>query len=345
MLTQMHTRTSRSRRFAVSTLALVIGACTLQASSAIAADPEEKSQSQQLVDAFNQLSGGPHAGFRANHAKGVLATGTFTPSAAASTISKAGHLQSGAVPVTVRFSNSTGVPDLPDAHPFASPHGMAIRFQLPDGTYTDIVAISVNRFPVSSPDDLLALLKAIAASGPDAPKPTPIEQFMGAHPETLTFITTPKPAPQSYGTIAFFGVNAFRFINATDEGVYGRYRIIPVAGDHHYDDVEAAKLAPSYLVDELGARLAKTPIEFRLQVQLAKDGDSIVDATKVWPDDRPVVELGTLKLTSTVADDQAQQRALAFNPLILPEGIEPSLDPVLLARPGAYAVSVGQRNQ
>ena len=33
------------------------------------------------------------------------------------------------------------------------------------------------------------------------------------------------------------------------------------------------------------------------------------------------------------------------NPLLLHPGIEPSADPVLLARPGAYAVSYGQRGQ
>ena len=34
---------------------------------------------------------------------------------------------------------------------------------------------------------------------------------------------------------------------------------------------------------------------------------------------------------------------LLFNPLLLQDGIEPSADPVLLARPGAYAISYGQR--
>ena len=34
-----------------------------------------------------------------------------------------------------------------------------------------------------------------------------------------------------------------------------------------------------------------------------------------------------------------------FNPLTLAAGIEPSTDPVLLARPGAYAVSFAQRAQ
>ena len=126
---------------------------------------EQKPLPVALVDALNKLAGGPHPGFRANHAKGVLVTGTFTPAITAPTLSKAAHFAK-PVPVLVRFSDPTGVPNLPDASPDASPHGMAIRFKLPDGGSTDIVSISSNGFPVATPEDFLALLTAISKSGP-----------------------------------------------------------------------------------------------------------------------------------------------------------------------------------
>ena len=94
-----------------------------------------------LVDALNKLAGGPHKGFRANHAKGIMVEGTFTPAKSALALSKAPHFAK-PVPVVVRFSDPTGVPNLPDAAAEASPHGMAIRFKLPDGASTDIVCIS-----------------------------------------------------------------------------------------------------------------------------------------------------------------------------------------------------------
>jgi catalase len=331
--------------FTRAVLALLVTATCLSFLSNGAFAAEEKTLSQELVDALNVLSGGPHAGFRANHAKGVLATGSFTPTDIAASLSKAPHLQGKTVPVTVRFSNGTGVPNLADANPSASPHGIAIRFQLPDGSYTDIVSISYNGFPVATPEEFLALLKAFAASGPDAAKPTPIEQFVGSHPATLKFATTPKPAPVSFGTLSYFGVNAFKFTNAQGVSEYGRYRILPVAGDQSIDDKTAATLPPNYLMEDLPARLAKEPVQFRLVAQLAKKGDSTTDPTAVWPEDRPQVDLGIITLNAPVANDAAAQKALMFNPLILPEGIEPSADPVLLARPGAYAVSVGQRLQ
>jgi catalase len=333
---------TQSRRIPHGRAAL-LAAVTCLSLSISASYADEKSLSEKLVDSFDKLSGGPHAGFRANHAKGILVQGTFTPTDVAASLSKAPHLQSATVPVMVRFSDPTGVPNMPDANPNASPHGMAIRFTLPDGTFTDIVAISINGFPVSTPEDFLALLTAVAASGPDAPKPTPIEQFLGKHPETLKFVTTPKPAPVSFATLPFFGLNAFKFTNAQGLSEYGRYQIIPVAGDQRLSDKAAEAQGPNYLMEELPARIAAGPVKFRLVVQLAKKGDSTNDATKVWPDDRPQVDLGEITLTGPVPDEAQVQKVTMFNPLAIPDGIAASEDPILLARPGAYAVSFGHR--
>jgi catalase len=317
-------------------------ACTL-ANVAAWAD-EQKPLPVALVDALNKLSGGPHKGFRANHAKGVMVTGTFTPAPSAASLSKAPHFAKH-VTVLVRFSDTTGVPTLPDASPDASPHGMAIRFNIPGAGSTDIVSISANGFPVATPEDFLALLTAIANSGPGAAKPTPVEQFLGTHPAALKFVTTPRPPPASFATLAFYGVNAFKFTNAKGVSRFARYQIIPVAGEQVLSEAEAAKADPNYLMDELPQRIAKGAVKFRLLAQLAKEGDSTTDGTAVWPADRELVELGTLSLTSTVKDQVSAQKGIMFNPLSLQPGIEASADPVLLARPPAYGVSYAQRLQ
>jgi catalase len=327
--------------------AAVVLCAVLSASPAFAADAPAADQTPlpvALVNALNKLSGGPHMGYRANHAKGVMVTGTFTPAASARTLSKAPHFLH-AVPVTVRFSDTTGVPTLPDSDPHASPHGMAIRFQLPKGASTDIVSISANGFPVAKPEDFLVMLQALGASGPDAPKPTPIEQFLGSHPAALKFVTTPRPAPESFGTLAFYGVNAFKFTNAKGKSSYIRYQILPEAGEHAMSDDAATKVAPNYLMDELPVRVAKGPVKFKLLAQLANDGDSVDDPTAVWPATNRTVELGTISLTKTVADQVGEQKKILYNPVSLPAGIEPSADPVLAMRFPAYAVSFGQRAQ
>jgi catalase len=325
-------------------LALGCNALAVDAPGAAAPPADKKPLPVALVDAFNVLSKGPHKGFRANHAKGVMVEGTFTPAPAARSFSKAPHFAK-TVPVLVRFSDPTGVPTMPDADPNASPHGMAIRFTLPDGAATDIVSLSANSFPVATPEDFLAFLQAAGQSGPDAAKPTPIEKFLGTHPAAVKFVTTPRPAPTSFATLAFYGVNAFKFTNAKGESRYARYQIIPVAGEHALTDAEAATAAPDYLMDELPRRMARAPVKFRLLAQVAAEGDSIDDPTSTWPAERQRVSLGTITLTQPVKDQVTAQKLIMFSPLNLAAGIEPSADPVLLARPAAYGVSFSQRIQ
>ncbi len=322
-------------------LASTLGSTAFAAESAAA---DQKPLPVALVDALNTLAGGPHPGFRANHAKGVLVAGTFTPSKSAPSLSKAAHFGK-PVPVLVRFSDTTGVPTIPDASANASPHGMAIRFKLPDGGSTDIVSISANGFPVATPQDFLALLTAIAQSGPGVAKPTPVEQFLSTHPAAAKFVSAPRPAPQSFATLAFYGVNAFKLTNARGAGRFARYQILPVAGEHALPPDEAARADPNYLMDELPKRIAAGPVKFRLVAQLARDGDSTDDATQVWPPDREIVELGIISLTATEKEQAKEQKALLYNPLSLVPGIEASADPILAARPPAYAVSFAQRAQ
>ena len=62
-----------------------------------------------LVQQFDQLFG-LHSGFRPAHAKGMLLSGIFTPAPEAKSLSRAPHFIRESTPVTVRFSNSTGVP-------------------------------------------------------------------------------------------------------------------------------------------------------------------------------------------------------------------------------------------
>ena len=219
--------------------ALLAAGCVLVSGHAPAAGPapaEQKPLPVALVDSLDALSGGPPAGYRADHAKGVLVSGTFTPAPTGASLSKAPHFRQ-KVPVVVRFSDTTGVPNMPDASPDARPHGMAIRFQIPGGLSTDIVGLSANGFPVATAEDFVALLTAVAQ----------------------------------------------------------------------------------------------------------RDGESTTDGTQVWPDDRRLVELGTIALTAVSKDQVEDQKALLFNPIDLPTGIAPSDDPVLAARFPAYAVSVRQR--
>jgi catalase len=220
---------------------------------------------------------------------------------------------------------------------------MAVRFHLPGGGITDIVTNAFNGFAVANGEDFLAFLRAVAASKTGAAKPTPLEKFLASHPKAMKVVKAPKPTPASFATEPYFGVNAFEFTNREGKARFGRYQLRPEAGTNFLTAEEAARKPPNFLIDEIGERLASGPVKFRLVVQLAAEGDKVDDATAVWPDDRPTVELGVLSITGKVADNDAAQRALAFDPLHLVDGIEASDDPLLELRSAVYAVSRRRR--
>jgi catalase len=324
----------------VTTLAATLLAATALTGSGARA---QGTTASQTIDIMNKLWG-KHPGMRANHAKGVVAEGSFTPTPAAAGLSKAVIFAGKPVPVTVRFSDSTGVPTLPDGSPGANPHGMSIKFVLADGGQVDVVTNSLAFFPVPTGEDFRDLLTAFAASGPDAPKPTQAEQYMAAHP------TVPKAfgsvgTPSSFARETYNGVDAFIFVDAAGKRQPFRIKIVPVAGTEHLSAADAGKQAPDFLVDELPKRLAAGPVAFKLEAQLAEPGDPTKDPTQPWPESRKVVDLGTITLIKAPADQAAAQKALRYLPNRLTPGIEVSDDPLIDARVRAYLISFGRRAQ
>ena len=304
---------------------------------------QEGSTAEQTIDVMNTLFG-KHPGARANHAKGLVAEGSFTPSAEAARISKASLFQGPAVPVTVRFSDATGIPTIPDGSANANPHGMALKFKLSDGAEMDVVTNALKFFPVATGEEFRDLLKAVAASGPDAKKPTALERFAAAHPAAATAGATAK-TPSSLARQTYHGVNAFIFVDKDGKRQPFRFRIEPVPGEEILSAEDAAKRDPNFLMAEIGPRIAKEPAKFRVLAQLAAPSDPTNDATKPWPDDRKLVDLGILTVSKAVPDSAEAEKALLFMPNNLTDGIEVSDDPLIDARVQAYAVSFSRRSQ
>jgi catalase len=146
----------------------------------------------------------------------------------------------------------------------------------------------------------------------------------------------------SYGTQPFFGVNALKFTNAQGVSKFGRYRIEPESGPAYVSDDEAAKRPPTALADNLRASLEKGAVKFRLLVQVGAADDPTSDATKVWPDSRPTIELGEIAITKAL-DTKKVENGLLFMPTNLTKGIDVSDDPILNTRTEAYGESYGRR--
>lgn len=269
--------------------------------------------------------------------------GTFTPATKAKDLSSAPHLSSPSTPVTLRFSNSTGIPTIPDTSPDANPRGLGIRFNLAEHVHTDIVAHSTPFFPTRTGAEFLGLLKALAASPPGTPSPSPAKKFLGAHPAALAFVQAPKPAPSSFAREAFYAVNALKFVNAEGKSTFFRYRILPAAGEDHLDEAATKEKGPNFLYDELQKRVAEETVTFRIMAQLAEEGDEVNDATVHWPESRELVELGTIKVGAVVPDNAKEQKQIIYDPIPRVQGIEPSDDPLLEMRAAIYLISGRER--
>jgi catalase len=294
-----------------------------------------------ILQAFDAVNG-PQPGFRPAHAKGILLSGTFTPAPAAAELSRAPHLHRASTSVSVRFSDFAGIPGIPDNDPNASPRGCAIRFHLAEHVHTDIIAHSVDGFPAHTAEEFNQFLRAIAASGPGAAKPSPIEQFLGSHPAALEFVQTPKPLPVSFATESYFSATAYKFVNQSGQERYGRYRIRPQASGEYLDEQAVGKQPPNYLFDEIRTRLSRHP-KMRIAIQVAGKGDVVNDSTIHWPKDRPEIDLGTIELESVQPNNDAEQQHIIFDPIPRVEGIEPSDDPLLDVRASVYLMSGRRR--
>lgn len=294
---------------------------------------------QQLLEAFDQLQG-VHPGFRPAHAKGLMCTGTFVPSAEAWKLTHAPHATKPSTPVTVRYSDSTGLPHIPDNDPRSSPKGIAIRFHLNEHVHTDIIAHSVDGFPVHTGEEFLEFLRAAAAFG--AGKPEVMGAFLGGHPNAKKFIETPKPLPTSFAREAFFAGTAFKFTNASGASRYGRFRIRPDAGTEYLSNEQAAAKSPDFLFDELGTRLAKQPVKLNIYVQMPDPGDDVADASTTWPATGKDILFGTITLNAIVDHQDPERRKIIFDPVPRVEGIDPC-DPLTQVRADLYLLSGRRR--
>jgi catalase len=293
----------------------------------------------ELVQDIHAIFGDHHQ--RAVHAKGVVLDASFEPSDEARKLSKAAVF-AGKIAATVRLSDTTGLPAIPDADPNASPHGMAIKFKLEDGSEMDLVSHSFNGFPAANAKDFGDFLKAAAASGPRAAKPTPIEKYVAAHPNAVPFLTKQNPPPESFATTTYFGVNAFALVDAAGKKTIVRYRLVPAAGDRYLDAAASAAKGPNYLMEEIAERVAKAPVVFDWFAQIAQSGDDPKDPSTPWPEDRQLVRLGSLSITGMAADQEGLSKSLLFLPNNVPDGIEP-VDPMIEVRSEAYPISFSER--
>ncbi len=297
----------------------------------------------RMVDAFEAVTK-PQPGTRRSGAKGVCAAGEFVGSAEGKALSTASPFSGKPVPVIARFSIGGGNPKAPDNA--KSTRGLALAFDLPGGEGWQMANISAPVFAAATPEQLLALLESrVPDPATKQADPAKVKAFNDANPDVLLqgkYLAS-QPVPASYAKANYWGVNAFAFVDAKGSKQYAKWVFEPVGGTQGLNDDEAKAKGTDFLIDELRQRVAAGPVAFDFKLQLAQPGDRIDSAVVPLPEDRRKVTAGRLTITSVSPDDGGPCVNMTFNPLVLPKGVEPSSDPILLGRPAPYAVSLGRR--
>ena len=287
---------------------------------------------------------GKFDGYRRSGAKGVCAVGEFVGTAEARALSTASAFSGRPVPVVVRFSVGGANPKAPDNA--RSQRNLALQFDLPDGEQWQMGNISAPVFGASSPQQFLGRLASLqpdpATKMPDAAK---VKAFADANPEVLLQgrYYASQPVPASFGSVNYWGVHAFGFVNASGNKQFGKWIFEPVGGVQGLTDDEAKAKGPSFLFEDLRQRVKDGKVAFNFNLELAQGDDKIDSATVPLPEGRKKVNLGLLKITSVAEDGGGACLTITFNPMILPKGVEPSADPMIAARSAPYAVGLGRR--
>jgi len=293
---------------------------------------------QTFMDGFRKVFG-LHPGFRRNHAKGVVVNGYFESNGSGRELSKAALFKPGRTPVIGRFSLSGGNPMVADAP--ATARGLGLAFSFPDATQWRMALLNLPVFVDHSPQgfyDRLLASKTDPATG--KPDPAAMSAFNEAHPESVAAMAVIKQHPPTPGFAdsTFSSLITFFFVNDAGVRTPVRWAFVPTQ----------AALPPlpgttNSLFDALVRQMRSGPVSWRLLLTVGQPEDSVTDATLAWPSDRRTVDAGVLTLTNIETEAPGNARDVNFDPLVLPDGIEPSDDPLLSARSAVYAASYRAR--
>jgi catalase len=296
-----------------------------------------------MINTFEAVNGS-HPGFRRNHAKGVCVSGYFESNGRGVALSKAAVFRSGRVPVIGRFALAGGQPYAADAA--QTVRSMALLFKLPDGEEWRTGMNNIPVFPVKTAqafhDQLLASALDPATGKPD---PNQMKAFLARYPETARAMSLigDRPVSSGFDDSTYNSLNAFRFINASGAVVPVRWSMAPVQPFEPISTADSGKADKNYLFDALVAAIHRHPLQWHLVVTVGHPGDPTDDATLPWPPDRQQIDVGTLTIDHVESEETSPARDINFDPLILPDGIAGSDDPLLSARSATYSQSFTRR--
>ena len=299
--------------------------------------------SDKLVTVLEKSSG-VHPTYRRNHAKGICILGRFISNGNASGLSRAALFAKGETAVTGRFAIAGGNPHAPD---YAVPvRSMALLFQQANGEQWRTGMNAMPFFPVSSVDAFYQLQTAtLPESQTGKASPQKLAAFIASHPEVKPFFAWAKQykPSSSWASDRFNSLNAFRLVDQAGQSHLVRWSMVPTIAEEPVS--EASQHDADFLQKDILQRLDRGPLSWDLVITLAQAGDKSNDAAAAWPADRQTINAGTLVINRATPQQQGPCNDINFDPLILPDGIAASDDPLLNARSSAYAKSYNLRTR
>lgn len=301
--------------------------------------PRPRLTRQTFMDGFRSVYG-LHPGFRRNHAKGVAVAGHFEGNGNGLELSRAVVFRRRQTSVIGRFSLPGGNPMLADTADAA--RGLGLAFAFPDGTQWRTAMLNTAVFPDNSPH---GFYDRLLASKPDPetgkPDPAAMAAFEKAHPESAAAMAVNNQHPPTLGFADSTYSSFITFFLVNDAGVRTpvRWSFVPLQAA-----LPPRRGTTNALFDALVRQVHSGPVQWRLMLTVGQPGDPILDATLPWPSDRRAVDAGVLTLTDIETEGAGNARDVNFDPLVLPDGIEPSDDPLLSTRSAVYAASYRARS-
>ena len=288
---------------------------------------------------------------RVVHARGVGAYGTFESAGDFGKLTRAKIFSAKGkkTPMFVRFSTVVHGGHSPET--LRDPRGFALKFYTDEGNW-DLVGNDLPVFFIRDamkfPDMVHSLKPSPVTNRQD---PNRFFDFFSHVPESthmLTQLYSDLGLPEDYRHMNGHGVHAFKFVNAAGEVRYVKFNWLTKQGVKTLTVEAAAKIqandfqhATKDLFDAIG-KGDKPSWELTAQVLEAKDLDRFsfdpLDPTKIWPEEQvPSQTLGRFTLEKMPENFFEETEQAAFDPGIMPPGIEPSEDRLLQGRLFSYA--------
>lgn len=301
-------------------------------------------QARHFIDVLE----GPAAlpGVRRAHSHGVCVSGWFEPDPGLASIAHGSLFTQPRLPVVGRLSVGGGGPVVAEAT--ARVRSLALQISAPDGQQW---RMAMNSFPFFSLPTAEPFLQQARAQRPDPvsgqPDTATLTALQQRYPSARAFARWAANAPwtDSWASTDYHSVHSYLLVDAQGRRTPVRWTFVPAAEATSMDGEQRRNAAPDHLTREMQQRLARGPVRWDMQLQLAGPDDDINDPSTPWPESRERRRAGSLWLEALQPEQGNACAAVNFDPTVVPQGVALSDDPILAVRSAVYAQSWNRRQR